>query len=173
MTTTGFIGLGVMGRPMAANLPRAGYGVVGYGRRAEPSRSRSSPGQASAARERRCGHRRVRCPDHHAAGFARRRGGGARRAGRSRARSARSAADRHEHHPAAERDGHRRGGTGVGVRTLDAPVSGGEADAINATLPAMVGGAAEDFAVALPVLGTMGKIVAHVGGSGGAAGQGR
>ena len=110
MTTTGFIGLGVMGRPMAANLVRAGYGVVGYSR--EPSRSRSSPGQAGAAREHRCGHRRVRCPDHHAAGFARRRGGGARRAGRSRARSARSAADRHEHHPAAEHDGHRRGGTG-------------------------------------------------------------
>ena len=36
MTTTGFIGLGVMGRPMAANLVRAGDGVVGYSRRAEP-----------------------------------------------------------------------------------------------------------------------------------------
>lgn len=33
----------------------------------------------------------------------------------------------------------------VGVRTLDAPVSGGEAGAINATLVAMVGGAAEDL----------------------------
>jgi 2-hydroxy-3-oxopropionate reductase len=61
----------------------------------------------------------------------------------------------------------------VGVRTLDAPVSGGEAGAINATLTPMVGGAAEDFAAALPVLGAMGKIVAHVGGSSGAAGQGR
>ena len=110
MTTTGFIGLGVMGRPMAANLVRAGYGVVGYSRRAEPIPEFAR--QAGAAREHRCGHRRVRCPDHHAAGFARRRGGGARRAGRSRARSARSAADRHEHHPAAEHDGHRRGGTG-------------------------------------------------------------
>jgi 3-hydroxyisobutyrate dehydrogenase-like beta-hydroxyacid dehydrogenase len=36
MTTTGFIGLGVMGRPMAANPVRAGYGVVGYSRRADP-----------------------------------------------------------------------------------------------------------------------------------------
>ena len=61
----------------------------------------------------------------------------------------------------------------VGVRTLHAPVSGGEAGAINATLAAMVGGAVEDFAVALPVPGAMGKIVAHVGGSGGVAGQGR
>jgi 2-hydroxy-3-oxopropionate reductase len=57
----------------------------------------------------------------------------------------------------------------AGVRTLDAPVSGGEPGAINATLSIMVGGAAEDFAFALPILDAMGKTVAHVGGTG--AGQ--
>jgi 2,5-diketo-D-gluconate reductase A len=54
----------------------------------------------------------------------------------------------------------------VGVRTLGAPVSGGEGGTINATFAVTVGGAAEDFAVALLVLDAMGKIVAHVGGSG-------
>lgn len=32
MTTVGFIGLGIMGGPMAANLVHAGYDVVGYNR---------------------------------------------------------------------------------------------------------------------------------------------
>ena len=32
MTTMGFIGLGIMGGPMAANLVKAGHAVVGYNR---------------------------------------------------------------------------------------------------------------------------------------------
>ena len=32
MTTVAFIGLGTMGAPMAANLVKAGYDVVGYNR---------------------------------------------------------------------------------------------------------------------------------------------
>ena len=36
MTTVGFIGLGVMGAPMAANLVKAGYSIVGYNRHPEP-----------------------------------------------------------------------------------------------------------------------------------------
>src|SRR4051794_5697211 len=34
MTSVGFIGLGIMGGPMAANLVRAGFDVVGYNRSA-------------------------------------------------------------------------------------------------------------------------------------------
>ena len=56
-----------------------------------------------------------------------------------------------------------------GFRLLDAPVSGGEAGAKNAALSIMVGGAAEDFAVAKPILDTVGKTVVHVGPNG--AGQ--
>ncbi|RMB83830.1 2-hydroxy-3-oxopropionate reductase [Streptomyces shenzhenensis] len=56
-----------------------------------------------------------------------------------------------------------------GVRTLDAPVSGGEAGAIEAVLSIMVGGAADDFADAKPVLDAMGTTVIHVGPTG--AGQ--
>jgi 2-hydroxy-3-oxopropionate reductase len=56
-----------------------------------------------------------------------------------------------------------------GFRMLDAPVSGGEKGAVDAVLSIMVGGSAEDFAEAQPVLDAVGKTVVHVGPSG--AGQ--
>ncbi|MER6302727.1 2-hydroxy-3-oxopropionate reductase [Kitasatospora sp. NPDC001539] len=56
-----------------------------------------------------------------------------------------------------------------GVRALDAPVSGGEAGAIEAVLSIMVGGAAEDFAEAKPLFDALGTTVVHVGPAG--AGQ--
>ncbi|MGW3042970.1 2-hydroxy-3-oxopropionate reductase [Kitasatospora sp. NPDC001159] len=56
-----------------------------------------------------------------------------------------------------------------GVRALDAPVSGGEAGAVEAVLSIMVGGAAEDFAEAEPLFGALGTTVVHVGPAG--AGQ--
>ena len=52
---------------------------------------------------------------------------------------------------------------------LDAPVSGGTAGATNGTLTFMVGGSAEAFARAEPVLSAMGKAVIHAGDAG--AGQ--
>ncbi|MEZ4506821.1 MAG: NAD(P)-binding domain-containing protein [Thermomicrobiales bacterium] len=58
---------------------------------------------------------------------------------------------------------------GVGARALDAPVSGGEAGAVNAALSIMVGGAAEDVERAMPLFEKMGKTIVHVGASG--AGQ--
>src|ERR671910_2286457 len=36
MATVGFIGLGIMGGPMAANLVKAGFDVIGYNRSPEP-----------------------------------------------------------------------------------------------------------------------------------------
>ena len=53
-----------------------------------------------------------------------------------------------------------------GFRLIDAPVSGGEAGAINAALSIMVGGTAEDFADAQPILDVVGKTVVHVGPNG-------
>jgi 2-hydroxy-3-oxopropionate reductase len=50
-----------------------------------------------------------------------------------------------------------------GFRLIDAPVSGGEAGAVNAALSIMVGGEAADFDEAKPVLQAVGKTIVHVG----------
>ncbi len=56
-----------------------------------------------------------------------------------------------------------------GVWMLDAPVSGGEQGAIDGTLAIMAGGEEETFQRCLPVFQAMGRNIVHVGGSG--AGQ--
>jgi 2-hydroxy-3-oxopropionate reductase len=53
-----------------------------------------------------------------------------------------------------------------GVLCLDAPVSGGDIGARNATLTIMVGGPVEALDKAMPVFQAMGKTITHVGGSG-------
>ena len=56
-----------------------------------------------------------------------------------------------------------------GVEMLDAPVSGGERGAIDGTLSVMAGGKPEVFERVLPVFQKMGKQIVHLGGTG--AGQ--
>ena len=56
-----------------------------------------------------------------------------------------------------------------GVHLLDAPVSGGSEGAARGTLSIMLGGDADQVARAMPVLQAMGKTITHVGGQG--AGQ--
>ncbi len=56
-----------------------------------------------------------------------------------------------------------------GASMLDAPVSGGDVGAIEGTLSIMVGGSEEDFERAKPLFEVMGKTVNHVGPTG--AGQ--
>jgi 2-hydroxy-3-oxopropionate reductase len=53
-----------------------------------------------------------------------------------------------------------------GASALDAPVSGGDKGAIAGTLSIMVGGAEADFQRALPVFQALGKTIVHVGASG-------
>ncbi|MFE1775098.1 2-hydroxy-3-oxopropionate reductase [Streptomyces sp. NPDC059008] len=50
-----------------------------------------------------------------------------------------------------------------GIRVLDAPVSGGEAGAIEAVLSIMVGGRQDDFDTARPVLEALGKTIVLCG----------
>ncbi|MCL4805598.1 MAG: NAD(P)-dependent oxidoreductase [Anaerolineae bacterium] len=57
----------------------------------------------------------------------------------------------------------------VGAHMLDAPVSGGSEGAARGTLSIMVGGEAEQVRRAMPALQAMGKTITHVGGHG--AGQ--
>jgi len=49
------------------------------------------------------------------------------------------------------------------VRVLDAPVSGGDKGAIAGTLSIMVGGEAADFAAARPIFEALGKTITHCG----------
>ncbi len=60
-------------------------------------------------------------------------------------------------------------GAEAGVRVVDAPVSGGQAGAVERKLSIMVGGADADVADALPLLQSVGSTVVHVGPAG--AGQ--
>ena len=60
-------------------------------------------------------------------------------------------------------------GSAAGVMTLDAPVSGGQAGAENGQLTVMVGGDVAGFDAALPVMQCYGARVVHMG----AAGQGQ
>ncbi|MHC5114226.1 MAG: NAD(P)-dependent oxidoreductase [Planctomycetota bacterium] len=53
-----------------------------------------------------------------------------------------------------------------GVGSVDAPVSGGDVGARNATLSIMVGGAEDDVAEVRPVLEVMGQRIVHQGGPG-------
>ena len=57
-------------------------------------------------------------------------------------------------------------GRKAGLRVLDAPVSGGEAGAVEGSLSIMVGGEPADFEAAKPVLDAVGKTVVHVGPAG-------
>ncbi len=53
-----------------------------------------------------------------------------------------------------------------GLRMLDAPVSGGDIGAKNATLSIMVGGDSEDYLEAYPLFERMGKSITHIGEAG-------
>jgi 3-hydroxyisobutyrate dehydrogenase len=59
-----------------------------------------------------------------------------------------------------------RAATAKGVHALDAPVSGGDVGARNATLVIMVGGEAEAYERAQPMLSALGQTIVHQGGAG-------
>jgi 2-hydroxy-3-oxopropionate reductase len=162
MTAIGFIGLGVMGRPMAEHLVRAGHEVTVHNRSQEPVRALVSAGAkaggspADVAADADIVITMV--PDSPEVedvvlgedGIF------------STARQGLLLIDMSTIRP----DTARQIGEAArarGVRFLDAPVSGGEIGAKEATLSIMVGGAAEDFEAALPVLQTLGRTVVHVG----------
>jgi 2-hydroxy-3-oxopropionate reductase len=57
-------------------------------------------------------------------------------------------------------------GRAAGLRVLDAPVSGGEAGAVEGSLSIMIGGEPDDVEAARPVLDALGSTIVHVGPSG-------
>jgi 2-hydroxy-3-oxopropionate reductase len=164
-TTVGFIGLGIMGGPMAANLVRAGFDVAGYNRssaavdRLVAAGGRAGDSVADVVRDADvvitmlpdtpdveavaatiidAGHPGLLYID----------------MSTIQPQAARAVA-------AAASD--------KGIRVLDAPVSGGEQGAIDGALSIMVGGDAADVERAGPVLAALGTTIVHVGPAG--AGQ--
>ncbi|HLT62070.1 MAG TPA: 2-hydroxy-3-oxopropionate reductase [Microlunatus sp.] len=165
MSTVAVIGLGIMGAPMAANLVEAGHDVIGHNRsRAKVERLIEAGGRGADSVAEAVADAEViitmvpDSPDVEAVAegedgiLARARDGAlwvdcstirpdvaTRLADAARAR---------------------------GLRPLDAPVSGGEAGAVEGTLSIMVGGDAADFEAARPVLEAVGSTIVHVGPSG-------
>src|SRR3954447_12768130 len=173
MTTVGFIGLGIMGAPMAINLVKAGHEVVGYNLHPEPIERLLAAGGRGG-------------------------GGGGPGGGRGAGDGAEAVAGADivitmlPDSPDVE--GVALGENGVfanadagllyidastirpdvsariaaagakrGIRVVDAPVSGGEQGAVEGNLSIMVGGSAEDFEAARPLLEVVGRTVVHVG----------
>ncbi|HPT48995.1 MAG TPA: NAD(P)-dependent oxidoreductase [Accumulibacter sp.] len=164
----GFIGLGIMGRPMALNLLRGGHRVTVWARRAvsmQPLLDAGAGGATSPA-DAAAGADLVismvaDAPDVEQVMLGEQ--GVAHGAARGLV-----AVDMSTIRPSAAREIAVRLAAG-GVDFLDAPVSGGEVGAIAGSLSIMVGGSAAAFAVARPAFACMGKNIVHVGDSG--AGQ--
>jgi len=168
MTNIAFIGLGIMGSPMAVHLAKAGHQVVGYNRTPDKTvplveaggRAAESIADAVRGAEVVC----VMVPDSpdvldvltgEDGVF-------------DNANPGTLVVDFSSIRPdvtiqLAEQADEK------GIRLVDAPVSGGEAGAVNAALSIMVGGQIDDFEAAKPYLDVVGKTVVHVGPSG--AGQ--
>ena len=161
----GFIGLGIMGRPMALNLLKGGHQVSAWARRAEsmqPLLDAGATGAASPADVAR-GQDLVISMVADAPDVAEVMRGVA-----SAATPGLVAVDMSTIAPAAARSIHAELAT-AGVDFVDAPVSGGEVGAIAGTLSIMAGGSEAAFARAQPAFACMGKNIVHVGGPG--AGQ--
>jgi 3-hydroxyisobutyrate dehydrogenase-like beta-hydroxyacid dehydrogenase len=163
---TAFIGLGVMGFPMAGHLARAGHDVTVYNRTAAKAkewaakhRGKSAPTPASAAA---AATFVMLCvgndDDVRAVALGPDGALSAMKAGTVLVdHTTASATIARELHAAAK---------ARGVRFLDAPVSGGQAGAENGKLTIMVGGEPDAFALAEPVLSCYARAVTLMGGPG-------
>ena len=169
----GFIGLGIMGAPMAGHLRAAGHELFVTTRRQVPQ-ALLDAGAVACANAAEVAQQAdiifTMVPDTPdvdkvlfgdggvASGLAASPGGGAGRAGKT-------VVDMSSISPLATKDFAARINA-LGCDYLDAPVSGGEVGAKAASLTIMVGGTEATFARVLPLLQLMGKNITHVGGSG-------
>ncbi|TKG71348.1 2-hydroxy-3-oxopropionate reductase [Prauserella endophytica] len=157
-----FIGLGIMGMPMAKHLVAAGHTVSGYNRsRAKVDEFAADGGTAAASVTDAVQGADVvitMLPNHPEVEEVVLGQGGVLESAEPGALLIDMSTIRPETSIAiaeAARD--------KNVRVLDAPVSGGEAGAKQAALSIMVGGEEADFAAARPVFEALGKTVVHVG----------
>ncbi|GAA1244294.1 2-hydroxy-3-oxopropionate reductase [Pseudonocardia aurantiaca] len=167
-TPIGFIGLGIMGGPMAANLLKAGYPVVGYDvvpaalEKFTAAGGKAADSVAAVAAE--SDVVITMLPDSPFVEEVVLGSGGVLEHAKPGLLLIDMSTIRPDTSVAVGTEAASRG-----VRALDAPVSGGEKGAIDGVLSIMVGGEEEVFAAALPVLEVLGKTIVHVGPAG--AGQ--
>jgi 2-hydroxy-3-oxopropionate reductase len=162
----GFIGLGIMGKPMAKNLMEAGYELVLYNRTLEKAQELAEDGEAEVATNPREVAENSEIiitmlpdsPDVEAVV-----------AGESGVlegiRDGVLLVDMSTISPVVTEELAEKLKE-HGASMLDAPVSGGDVGAIEGTLSIMVGGNEEDFERARPLFDVMGKTVTHVGPTG-------
>ena len=160
----GFVGLGIMGRPMAGHLVKGGHALHLFSRSGVPQDLVAAGGRACASGKEVAERSQVvitmvpDTPDVDRALFGPL--GVAEGLEPGKLVVDMSSVSPIETKRFAERV------KALGCDYLDAPVSGGEVGARNAALTIMVGGSDTAFARARPLFELMGKNVTHVGGSG-------
>ncbi|SDO51553.1 2-hydroxy-3-oxopropionate reductase [Actinacidiphila guanduensis] len=157
-----WIGLGIMGSPMSENLLRAGYRVTGYTLEPEKLERLAAAGGTAAASVAEAvegadvivtmvpASPQVEAVAYGEDGIL------------AHARPGALLVDTSSITPQTSVD-LAKAAAAKGIRVLDAPVSGGEAGAVEAVLSIMVGGERADFEEARPLLETLGRTVVHCG----------
>src|SRR5438128_8948254 len=164
----GFIGLGIMGKPMARNLLKAGYSLIVHNRSRASVDELSKEGAQTAASSQEVAARSevviTMLPDSPDVELVYSGEQGV----FAGAKPGMLLIDMSSISPVVSRrlaaEAEKRG-----CDMVDAPVSGGEAGAIGATLSIMIGGKAAAVERAMPIFQTLGKNIVHVGDAG--AGQ--
>src|SRR3712207_2062222 len=159
----GFIGLGIMGRPMAKNLMGAGYELVLQNRSPEKAEELAKEGGATAAGSPKevaqvCDIIITMLPDSPDVEAVVAGEGGVLEGIRDGA----LLVDMSTISPVVTKELSEMVRE-KGASMLDAPVSGGDVGAIEGALSIMVGGSEEDFERARPLFDVMGKAATHVG----------
>jgi 2-hydroxy-3-oxopropionate reductase len=158
----GFIGLGIMGRPMAANIKNAGYELHVYARRAESMLPLEQLGVLAYASPELVAAKAdivfimvSDTPDVEQVIFGDNGIAAAKRRGQI-------VVDMSTISPVNTREMARRLAE-QGIDMLDAPVSGGEVGAVAGSLSIMVGGKSPVFEKVRPLFETMGRNIVHIG----------
>lgn len=170
--TVGFVGLGIMGLPMAQNLIDAGYSVVGYNRSDEPTKALveygGEDGKSPAGVAEQSDVVLLCLPDSPDVENVILGEGGESEPVVDGLSEGMTLIDHSTISPTVTETLAERLAD-VGVSLLDAPISGGEEGAIEGTLSIMVGGDEDMLNEQLDVLEVVGETITHCGPSG--AGQ--
>ena len=165
MANLGFIGVGIMGKPMVGHLLAAGHTVHICDLNPKPVQELAAKGAVACSNGKEVAQKSEiifimvpDTPDVEAALF-----------GKDRviegAKPGSIVVDMSSISPIATKEFAKKLDA-AGIKMLDAPVSGGQVGAENATLSIMVGGQPELFQQIKPYFEIMGKNITHIGGNG-------